>query len=109
MTAYTITGAAVDVPVDIPTTLTLTADTNSVTGSKSLSVLKVDNYDLTTASALTISLDAEASTLDLNNATIIAAGSTVFVQVAPNGYTGPVYVRVNGGSGVWVQPVSIIG
>jgi len=109
MTAFIITGALVDVAVDTPTTLSLSTTTTNPAGNRGLSVLKLDNYDLTTASAITISLTATVSALDLNNATIVAPGSTVFVQVAPSGYAGPVYVRVNGGTGLWVQPVAIVG
>lgn len=109
MTAYFITGEVLDVPVDTATTITLTEATNSVTGSKSTSVLKVDNPDLTTICAIGFSLTGSLSSYDATNATAIAPGGTVFVQVAPAGYTGSVYIRITGGSGAYVQPVSIIG
>jgi len=109
MPAYQITGTLVEVAVDTPTTLSFSTTTTNPAGNRGLSFLKIDNEDLTTASALTISLTAEVSALDYNNATLVAPGSTVFVQVAPAGYVGPVYVRVNGGTALWVQPVSIVG
>lgn len=109
MTAFMITGALVNVAADTPTTLTLSEATNSITGSKSLTFLKVDNVDLTTASGLTFSLTAAVEAVDLANTILVAPGTTAFVQVAPAGYTGSVYVRASGGgTGLYVQPVAIV-
>lgn len=110
MTAFQIVGALVNVAADTPTTLTLTAATNSITGAKSITFLKVDNADVATASGLTFSLTAAVETVDLANTIVVAPGATAFVQVAPANYTGPVYIRASGGSnGLYVQPVAIVG
>ena len=111
MTAFTITGGVVVVAQDDTATISLDESTNSVTGSKSISVLKIDNPDLTTNLALTFSLSALPVAEDLHNAVIIPANSTVFVQVASANNTSPVYVRATAGGsgGAYVQPVSIIG
>ena len=99
----------VSLSVDTPTTISLTEATNSVTGSKSLSLIKVDNPDLVDTCAFGYSLTEEVSAYDPTNATVITPGGTVFVQVAPAGYSGVVYVRITGGTGAYAQPVAIIG
>ena len=111
MTAFMIVGAVVQVAQDDTATLTLTQGTNSITGNKNISVLKIDNPDLTTNLAITFSLTAIPPALDLNNCAICPANSTIFVQVAPANHTGPVYIRNTAGGidGAYVQPVAIIG
>lgn len=111
MTAFMITGGVVAVAQDGNATISLDTATNSVTGNKGISVLKIDNPDLTTNLALTFSLSAAPVAEDLHNAVLVPANGTVFVQVAPAGYAGPVYVRASAGGtgGAYVQPVSIIG
>ena len=58
-----------------------------------------------------LSATAAPVALDLHNAVVVPANGTVFVQVAPAGYIGPVYVKASAGgtNGAYVQPVSIIG
>lgn len=111
MTAFMITGGIVAVAQDDTATISLDTATNSVTGSKSISVLKIDNPDLTTNLAITFSLSALPGTYDSHNAVIVPANGTVFVQVASANNTSPVYVRATAGGagGAYVQPVSIIG
>ena len=111
MTAFMIAGGVVAVAQDDTATISLSTTTNTVTGNKNISVLKIDNPDLTTNLGITFSLTALPPTLDLNNAVIVPANSTVFVQVAPANNTSPVYVRNTGGgaAGAYVQPVVLVG
>lgn len=111
MTAFQIVGGVTLVAQDGTATISLDTATNSVTGNKNISVLKVDNPDLTTNLALTFSLTGLPPALDLHNAVVVPANSTVFVQVASANNTAPVYVRASAGGsgGAYVQPVAIIG
>ena len=111
MTAFAITGAITAVAQDTAATITLSEDTVSFTGNKSTSVLKIDNPDLTTNLAITFSLTGAVSAYDANNSVLVPANSTVFVQVAPAGFTGSVYVynSAGGADGAYIQPVVIIG
>lgn len=110
MTAFQIVGALVLVADGTAETLTLTQGTNSITGNKNISVLKIDNPDLTTNMGITFSLTAPPAAIDYNNCVLIPANGTVFVQVAPANHTGPVYVYNTAGGGVtaYVQPVALI-
>jgi hypothetical protein len=110
MTAFQIVGAVVMVATGTDETLTLTQGTNSITGNKNISVLKIDNPDLVDNLAITFSLTAPPTTLDLNNCVIVPANGTVFVQVAPANHTGPVYVHntAGGAATAYVQPVALI-
>jgi len=111
MTAFMIAGGVVAVAQDDTATISIDTATNTVTGNRNISVLKIDNPDLTTNLGLTFSLTALPPALDLNNSVVVPANGTVFVQVAPANYTGPVYVRATAGgaSGAYVQPVVLVG
>jgi hypothetical protein len=109
MSVYQIVGPLTSLAVDTPTTLTLSTATNNFAGNKNITVLKIDNPDLTTTAALGFSLTAAVSTYDAANAIGIAPGATVIVQVANANFTGPVYVRATGGTGLYVQAVAVSG
>ena len=112
MTAFMITGGVTIVAQDGTASITLDEATNSITGNKSTSVLKIDNPDLTTNLAITFELgDLYPATVDYSNCVVVPANGTVFVQVAPNGYTGSVNVLMTAGGagGCYIQPVAIVG
>ena len=111
MTAFMIAGGVTIVAQDDTATISLNTATNTVTGNRNISVLKIDNPSLTTNLALTFSLTDDPVAYDLNNAVIVPALGTVFVQVADANNTGPVYVQNTAGGidGAYVQPVVLIG
>ena len=111
MTAFMIAGGVTIVAQDDTATISLNEATNTVTGNRNISVLKIDNPSLTTNLALTFSLTDDPVAYDLNNAVIVPALGTVFVQVADANNTGPVYVQNTAGGidGAYVQPVVLIG
>jgi len=112
MTAFMITGGVTIVAQDGYASIILDEATNSITGNKSTSVLKIDNPDLATNLAITFYLgDLYPGTIDYSNCVIVPANGTVFVQVAPAGYTGSVNVLMSAGGvdGCYIQPVAIIG
>ena len=111
MTAFMIAGGVVAVAQDDTATISIDTATTTVTGNKNISVLKIDNPDLTTNLGLTFSLTEEPAAYDSHNAVVVPANGTVFVQVAGSNYTGSVYVRASAGgaSGAYVQPVVLVG
>jgi hypothetical protein len=111
MTAFMIAGGITLVAQDGTATISLDTATNTVTGNRNISVLKIDNPDLSTNLAVTYSLTALPPALDLSNAVVVPANGTVFVQVAPANYAGPVYVRNSAGGvdGSYIQPVVLLG
>ena len=112
MTAFMIAGGVTIVAQDDTASITLDQATTTVTGNRSTSVLKIDNPDLSTNLAITFYLDdIYPATIDYSNCVIVPANGTVFVQVAPTGYTGSVNVLMSAGgaNGCYIQPVVLIG
>jgi len=109
MSVYQIVGPLILLAVDTPTTLTPSTATINFAGNKNITTLKIDNPDLINTGALGFSLTGEVDTYDFNNVIGVAPGATVVVQVANANFTGPVYVRATGGTGLYVQAVAVSG
>jgi hypothetical protein len=108
MSTYQKLGGALGITAPAAGSIASTDLTTSITGSRNVAFVKVTNTNL--SGAITLSFQTSTALTGDSAATIVGAGQTEYVQVAPLNNTGPVYFYIGGTAGAvaYITPVAIV-
>jgi hypothetical protein len=109
MAVYQKLGGVVGMTAPVAATISPTDLDTSFTGNSNVSFVKVVNADL--ADHVQLSWQTSGALTGESNPTVIAAGATEYIQVAPLNNTGPVYFYLSGTAGniAYITPIAVLG